>query len=120
MHEPQRRQERLVEVLEEERLAVQREDRYVISAAMTHAVSTAALRVSRYEDDHFTRIKGSFFGQMLSSVSALSCHCESSAARIERCTEDFKLDWLEMSVEGVNLSMISAEDQARISVNPTS
>ena len=54
--------------------------------------------------DHFARIKGSFFGHICSNVSVSIFHCESTAVRMDRWTDDFTLVCPEISVEAENLA----------------
>ena len=53
--------------------------------------------------DPLTCTRGSFLGQMSSSVSWSIFHCERRFDRMPRCADDFRMDWPAISVDGENL-----------------
>lgn len=49
-----------------------------------------AVSKARVMTDHLTLMRESFFGQNDSKVSMSMFHCDNTAARMDRCTEDLR------------------------------
>jgi len=89
MNETECRNIGTVEMLEEERLTMKSVDGEVLAAGEP--------RVSGKRDrgggaNPLTCTRGSFFGQMTSSVSGSSFHCERRFDRMPRCADDLRMD----------------------------
>lgn len=78
-------------MLKEQGLVVHSIYRYVISTATRIQSAEFVVHKTR-RIDHFTRTRFSFFGQICSRVSASMLSWASRFARMDRWTEDFRID----------------------------